>query len=536
MSEVFLQNLQLGARYVSMLLLFESVMWVLYYMLLRILIEKHLSIFNEAEYFIALPFVLATQLFFLASILGVSVSEVLAIAMNLNFIEYKTTGIQQLAIGTFGYIYTALIIANIINLIPAIPVGRRPNITIVGAGDVVRYRMLPALLANKLYLPSQIAIVSDGIEGDFLQQLKKDGVTFEEVKPNLNAAEKIQEVIKFIKKRSSYAVVATPTASHLGYVAALAKEGIVFGIEKPLAATASELAMFQKNGNSLMQNGFLFSYYWLEKALPLNYFFSLNPQYQRFLDITVTNASEQRTVDADALAYLRIQLGKLKSADIVFLEGKDSREWSLLKETGGLFFETLIHPVTLLNHVLEQPLHLSELEADWYLLDNLPNELNSKVRKLNDFGATYVSLRSKVGADCAIQVCVGKYMPTKTRSMKLTFEHGSLHMDLDARVCTITCPQAGALQGVTIKVCSDLSNRDKQWAGYDVQMTLFDSFVRDQGYWSALRYDDYPNQVEVLSAMIQWLKTDEGPTHFYRPKVLNRKEYNALECSAGKSE
>lgn len=521
-------NLSLVSDVIAALLLFESVMWVFYYMLLRILIEKHLTIFNEAEYFIALPFVLATQFFLLAGLLGVSVSEVLALALNLEFDGYQSTQSAQLAIGTFGYIYTALIIANIINLIPAIPVGRRPNITIIGAGDVVRYRMLPALIGEKLYLPGQVAIISDCIDESFRDQLKKDGVAFQLLTRGSSSEEKLQEVVKFIKKRSSYAIIATPTESHLGYVSALAKEGIVFGVEKPLVATAAELAVLRQCQDQLMERGFLFSYYWLEKALPLNYFLTLNPQYHRFLDINVNSRPDDRTAGPDALAYLRLQLGKLVSVDITFFEGEDPREWSLAKETGGLFFETLIHPITLLSHVLDQPLQLKDLHAQWYVLEDLPDLLSSKSLSLNDYGASYVSLRSPRNAACAINIRTGKFMATKERSMVIGFENGVIRMDLDTRQCSISCPEAGSLAEVTILARPEIAEGGES-PKYDIQMTLFDSFVHNQGHWSAQRYDDYPGQIDVLSAMTGWLKADNSESHFYRPIPLSETDYRKLE-------
>jgi|GEM_PF-3328320 len=520
-------NLSLVSDFIAALLLFESVMWVFYYMLLRILIEKHLTIFNEAEYFIALPFVLATQFFLLAGLLGVSVSEVLALALNLDFEGYQATQAAQLTIGTFGYIYTALIIANIINLIPAIPVGRRPNITIIGAGDVVQHRMLPALIGKNLYSPGQVAIISDCIDESFREQLRKDGVAFQLLTSGSSSEKKIQEVVKFIKKRSSYAIVATPTASHLGYVSAMAKEGIVFGVEKPLVGTAAELAVLRQCQDQLMERGFLFSYYWLEKALPLNYFLTLNPQYHRFLDINVKSSPEDRTAGADALAYLRLQLGKLVGVDITFFEGEDPREWSLAKETGGLFFETLIHPITLLSHVLDEPLQLEGLLAEWHVLANLPERLGSKSLALNDYGASYVSLRSRPGAATAINVRTGKFMAVKERSMLVRYKNGVIRVDLDARQCSISCPQAGSLAEVTIQVHEELADGEST-PKYDIQMTLFDSFVHNQGQWSAQRYDDYPSQIDVLSAMTGWLKADKGESHFYRPIPLSEMDYRKL--------
>ena len=253
----------------------------------------------------------------------------------------------------------------------------------------------------------------------------------------------------------------------------------------------------------------------------------MNPQYHRFLDINVNSRPDDRTAGPDALAYLRLQLGKLVSVDITFFEGEDPREWSLAKETGGLFFETLIHPITLLSHVLDQPLQLKDLHAQWYVLEDLPDLLSSKSLSLNDYGASYVSLRSPRNAACAINIRTGKFMATKERSMVIGFENGVIRMDMDTRQCSISCPEAGSLAEVTILARPEIAEGGES-PKYDIQMTLFDSFVHNQGHWSAQRYDDYPGQIDVLSAMTGWLKADNSESHFYRPIPLSEMDYRKL--------
>jgi hypothetical protein len=214
-------------------LVIESILWILYYMLLRILIEKRLSIFNEAEYFIVLLAVLFTQIVLFNGIFNVQLSDISSALFNLPYASSELSSDARMVIGLLGYIYTILIIANIINLIPALPIRKRPNITIIGAGDEVEKRILPALTDQSFYCANQLSVASDIISKVFNKLFKINGIKyFEAIKykksesVSFSTRNKIRgDITNFVGKRSSYAIIATPTEEHFPYMTALAKTG-----------------------------------------------------------------------------------------------------------------------------------------------------------------------------------------------------------------------------------------------------------------------------------------------------------------------
>ncbi|PHR85675.1 MAG: hypothetical protein COA59_01665 [Colwellia sp.] len=539
-----------------LLLIIESIMWMFYYMLLRVLIEKHLSIYNEAEYFIVLPFVLLTQCFLLASHLNIDMTEVFSLLINISYENGLADNKTKLLIGALGYTYTVLIIANVINLIPPVPVQRKANVTIIGAGDVVQKRLLPALLANGLYKENQIAIASDIIDSDFKKELDKKKIAYHEVYkkiPSTNTSHgntepdseittdpnnTLKSIINFIKTRSSYVLIATPADEHFPYMKALTELNISFGVEKPIVATQAELDALTLSGDNMMKNGFLLSYYWLEKALPLNYFFTLNSHYREFLDISFDN---KKNVTASNLAYIKNQLGTMQGISIKLLEGIDKRAWSLMKENGGFYFETLIHPITLLHNILPTKIDHSALNFSWFLDESIAEQLNVEQA---DLGASYVEIKGKISG-VNIDIRTGKYIENKTRFIKVSFTNGSIIMNLDTLCCQIDFLENNITHSTSICVKNKFGGKQTP-AGSDdvssvahqdsllhdkylVQMNLFDLFVKNSGHWqSPQRFDDYPNQLKIIKDMSSWLTETDNETHFYRPKVVPKKVYQSL--------
>ena len=506
-------------------LLVESILWTLYYMLLRILIEKRLSIFNEAEYFIVLPVVLFTQIVLLSDALNADLSDVTTALFNLSYSQTQLSGAAHVAIGMLGYVYTVLIIANIINLIPALPVRRRPNITIIGAGDVVENRILPALIKNNFYKTSQVSVASDRISADFKAYLKRHKISYFEARSphdkkelSFSQRNKIrQDISNFVAKRSSYAIIATPTEEHFPYMTALAKKEITFAIEKPIVGNIAELQAIQAYGKEIMSRGFLLSYYWLEKALPLNYFLTLNANYRDFLDVQAGDDSTS-FISQNTLAYIRQRLGKPKHVRISFFEDQDSRQWALLKETGGFYYETFIHPITLLYHVLGKDLSISSMELDWYTTEGALEFFDEQKQAL---GANFIHLKSTTG-ECKIDIRAGKFTGQKKRQMLIEYDSGHINVDLDNMSCNICWTGDEQYASTTIKI------KEEHIKPYDTQMRLFDLFVNEAGTWNGQRFDDFPSQHEVLQKMLTILDLGTDNNSFYHPKLLSVEELERL--------
>src|SRR6202044_4185272 len=110
---------------------------------------------------------------------------------------------------------------------------------------------------------------------------------------------------------------------------------------------------------------FVMSYYGLEKALPLNYFLTLNPRIGPLIE---TDCEPQK------ISLLHQQLGALRNIAISFEEPEETerRIWTEVKENGGMVGETLIHPLTLVIQLahhelkLQQQLWKCEPELRWF--------------------------------------------------------------------------------------------------------------------------------------------------------------------------
>jgi hypothetical protein len=68
---------------------------------------------------------------------------------------------------------------------------------------------------------------------------------------------------------------------------------VAFAIEKPIVGNRAELESIKTYDQDIMSNGFLLSYYRLERALPLNYFLTLNANHRDFLDISTGDGSSK---------------------------------------------------------------------------------------------------------------------------------------------------------------------------------------------------------------------------------------------------
>jgi predicted dehydrogenase len=459
---------------ILMTFLLESIFWILYYMLFRILIEKHLTIFNEAEYFLCLPIVISTQLLIISSLLSVEPFIVLSTMFNLSYDTSTLASKYKIILSFMGYLYTTVIIANMINLLPAIPVQKRPNITIIGAGDVVKNRILLGL--EDIYKSNQIAIISPFISEKFKKILSQKGILYKETRTT-------EDVIKFIKNRSSFAIIATPTQFHYEYIVALSQNKIPFAVEKPITHIKCYLETLQKN-DKLMENGFLLSYYWLEKALALNFFLNLNPIYQELLEIEIDKQSNNINATlVSELHLLKLKLGEIQSVNINFIEGDETQErieWTFDEKNGGMIFETLVHPITLLCNLFDN-----------YQLINFDEILWNRSDKNNILNITGAEIKGK-HKNTQFKIHLDKFQ-TKKRDMTIQYQNGEITLDLENNNCLISYSKSNNHKKYNISIKKDLSKK------YEIQMLLVDKFIQNNAKWEEFRFDDYPNQINILN-------------------------------------
>ena len=482
--------------------------------------ERKLTIYDEAEYLIVLPIVIFTQVFLVSFIFPlISPLEVLSLLFNLGNISGKSVPLNiSLPLGVAGISYITVIIASLIKIVPSIPVWKRPNLTIIGSGDVVRERILPSVL--KLYRSKQISVASDFIDDSFKKYLKAEKISYysfhdtskigfythqerEEIKNN---------IIAYIKSRSSYAIIATPSDEHFPYIISLANEGIKFAVEKPICVATPHVITLKNADSTLMESGFLLSYYWLEKALPLNYFLTLNPSYRDLLNIRTFN----ETLDTpSAFSFEKRKLGKAVLFVMEFLEGNENenRFWTELQETGGMVTETLIHPISLIKNVLGCNLKLEIKKGVWIRNEERHRSVLQKHQK--DIGPTYVDMVGNAGG-CNLRIRVGKYTNYKRRILHIIYENGKITCDFDKQSCIV-------YKGNNIS-CIELQLKHKE--KYDTQMLLFHEFM--QKGWKGIRFDDFPSQLNSISECLDIFPDESSIKNIKREDLNNWLHANPL--------
>ncbi len=191
-------------------------------------------------------------------------------------------GLDESDVGIDGPLVVVLRLAGIMNtgLVLAYFVGSFPHpevkssvaanagISIVGCGDVVLHRIVPALTDL-----GSIARLADNSE---IFVVSKDVVT--EPRP-LSASIRISvaqasgiTAIDEIWRRRLPCIVAVPTSTHMYYVDSLLSKRITVAVEKPICGPDVDVDIVRRivAGNGAGANGlFCLSYYLLEKALPL---------------------------------------------------------------------------------------------------------------------------------------------------------------------------------------------------------------------------------------------------------------------------
>lgn len=513
-------------RCVAFVFLAESIVWLLYYSLFRPLVERSkLNLYDEAEYFILLPLALLTQILFLSIFWQMSLQQVILLLLNLSAGPGGRMAGYSAAQAIFATLlwqsYVVIVIASLIRVLPALHVRKRPTITVIGCGDVVKNRLLPALLT--VFERRQIAVAADHLTTADRRFLRAHGIEnlfsalaadTPEERARTNVVEKIA---MWAESRSKFAIVAVPTPFHLDYMLQLAKRELRFGLEKPIVGTEAELNLLARPSSAgLFDNAFVLSYYWLEKGLSLNYLLGLNPHYRGLLNI-------EPSLPVQEIAYLFERLGKLKALRVEFLEADETpeRSWSEIQSNGGMTMETLVHPMTFVVNFARACCGYESSRELWaappHLLWKVNRERARWVRKEcgQQIGPTYVEIEGRLAGDVAVQIRCGKYIVEpgmESRSLVAEFEHGSVTADMNTMETTLELA-GGEEPGTTVKISNKYhlasqrlrSRRDASPIKYQSMVDLLNTFFVDG--WGGMRFDDYPSQMDVLRELTKLQKT-----------------------------
>ncbi|MFC3051683.1 Gfo/Idh/MocA family oxidoreductase [Kordiimonas pumila] len=479
------------------LLTFEAFTWISYYLFWRNFAEARYTLYHPAEYFVMFPLVLGVQIMGFSYISGESPWELIQAIFNAtknsNLSEWKVTFLKILS-----FFYFTVFFANLRSMVPTTKFKSTTTVNIIGAGDVVINRILPALLRERM----------KG-EQDFLSPLTKRHVKVYTITDDIAGAQTIKSGKVLVQNAAKSAIVAdtvaeqvpviiaTPSDTHFAYLSALVSSGVKCAIEKPMSTNAAEISLLKQNAETYRASTFALSYYALEKALPITYLLSGNPYYERFL--TVGSGKE---LTHSKLGQLYRSLGRLKSLDIALVEGAvrspsaGNRAWT--EVPNGLAFETLIHPLTIAYKFIAKE------RLNW-------NSFTPKVIKGRSAAAvsdnkkveTYIQLRGTIpyegvnapgrapGDGVKINLITAKYANEQTRCGKAMFDNGFITFNFDQMQATIKNTVDGTEE--TIMVCPEFQHK------YYVQTDLVRLFFN--AGWTDLRYDDFDDQLSLL----EWL-------------------------------
>lgn len=309
-------------------------------------------------------------------------------------------------------------------------------LTVIGIGDVVRNRYISALkteiIRNDLRITNLIDIKPKSeILSDSKQKLLSKSCFYQ--LPDTNP-ETLLSLLEEKGLSDQPVLIATPTKFHVPYATKLLQAGISVAIEKPYAVNFKDINIFDtfvcKNG---LRNVFLFSYYLLEKGLPLFAISKgkeIHPAYLPYLT---------PSVGINQLAQIRAALGEIKNIYGVLLEGIGSsgslqhRPWVLDPTSGGNTLETFYHIMSLIIPFIKssKPVKIEEV--------NLAIHKKTKHYYKENYGSqpaeTLTCAKIRINEICKARLICGKYVSPEAhqRWIAIEFEKGRLFADLEEK-------------------------------------------------------------------------------------------------------
>lgn len=456
-------------RILTVYYLFESTVWIFYYTVFRRFFELGYSIYHKLEYLTQIVLVIPTQAMCYAHLYNQSFRTM--IAGLLGAVSDNT----PFAVTILGCLFSAIVISMIISTFPMEAIKKadtRPNMFVVGCGDVVQKRLYPALRG---ILPGEKVKVYDLKSAEnkigYCSYLENP----DEICREIDAAVTEKDVVW----------IETPPYAHILYLKALleSRAGLI-ALEKPISVYPSELEYIEKEILQVPQNRkrvFFLSYYTLEKALPLHYLVHLNENYKDYLDID----------DESLVKNWKVLLGALKSATVHICEGEDSREWTQKKAYCGHLLETFLHNVLIASLFCGQP-------KDWTNVCLKENQTAENEQEIT------LTARHH-HADISLYLKKNTKGEKLQRYAELCFSKGKIYADLELKQAVIFFEELD--QYTTLSVREAFDQR------YSVLTDMVYRVATEDR--NASGTDGVINQL----AVIQWLlelkrKNEEGNTDF----------------------
>lgn len=380
----------LAVKAASYYYLFETFVWVIYYSVFRRFFEENYSIYHVLEYLLPLVIIFPTQ--------ALSISILYEVNFGQAMLAILGSADRNLpsGINLMGILHAAIVIGLLVSRFPdeSVKKSKEYPVIIIGNGDVVRNRLVPAL-ERQHYTDTQIVkydIVNDSSAGN------EKCFCFE-------SSKEIIDNICAVSRENSIIWISCSVKAHVEYLRALVcQPNRLVVCEKPICANTRDLNSVRVLNNSEYRDKvFYLSYYLLEKALPLYYYFVGNKKYLSYLEIK------------GDLILSKNLLGQLKKITVSIVEGVDKRN---LDDSGGHLFETFIHNVLIASVICGIP--------DNWDINSASCEQGRIALNAGYKGIDIVLNQEKNRRNCKRQV-------------KLVYQYGQICMDIDRGKMTIDC-------------------------------------------------------------------------------------------------
>lgn len=445
---------------VAIYFLIDTSVWLLYYFFLRRFYEEDYAIMHVLEYIVLLPLVIVCQGCCVSIVSDVDFSR----AISMLFLPTVSNATYILVI---NIVYSALIFGLIISNLPIERVkvknSHKYDIAIIGNGDVVQNRLVPAIIRYANYTEQFIPIaIFDVCISHHPIYDKFCNIYY------LNITNNIKDVLN-----SKIVWIATPSYAHYTYLGQMIFTNKFIVIEKPLTVFQQELNSIKALRAQAWDKVFCLSYYYLEKALPLSYLYHPLDFYSRYIEISSTR---------EHLLSSMKNAGALKSIRLYLNEAEDNREWLKDNTYGGQYFETFIHLVVMAKSVLGKD---DEMAVTTWEIGDCQKAKGSYIK---------CHAQSTSGVDVYLEM--GKFV-TPQREGRIEYENGILQLDFNKQ--TVECLDKNGNSIFHIKT-------KDTYGKYDIQLDMVKRCVNENIKPSAI--DGSEIQIDAL----QWLM-DNQPNH-----------------------
>lgn len=444
--------------------LVESLMWIMYYAFFRRFYEENYSIYHALEHLMILLLIIPLQAIAYARIstYGSGVwgwQDALMVLLG-------QTERNHTLFSAMGFLYSAIIISMILAMFPVENIKRgNPHTYIIGAGDVVQKRLLPAMLRRMKHLSANQKGTIRIFTRESVNNLKETWKLNDKEKYEVNRIpEKTESIYRLIQTKNSavevVAWVSTPSDTHWYYTELLQNKADFIVVEKPIASGEHDLKCFKQFIDSdWRKNTFFLSYYFLEKALPLTFLKRPNDFYLKYLSGNIEEYYQK---------YL--ELGELKEFHMCIQEGEDNRNIP----QGGQLIETFVHNCLIAS-----------------LFVGLPDTWrNSKFQELSE---SRIILKAESSDKVQIDLKLIKGAEYKRQNATIVYSKGIIDADFDKKYARIN--MKGDNTSYKVKVAEEFSGQ------YDVQCNMvYDCYANKM---DPSNIDGLYHQVEVLEWLLE---------------------------------